>query len=92
MKKSSLNYADKTTKGVEMSRENKLLTEIKALRQENKRLRKKLAKCKREQIFVSQESWVKSLDIIIRFLEVAKTTEIATILSQQGGENGSSNK
>lgn len=92
MKESSLSYADKTTKGVEMSRENKLLTEIKALRQENKRLRKKLTKTNKKQHFLSQETWQRSLDLVIRFLEVAKTTEIATILSQQGGENGSSNK
>lgn len=87
MKKSLLNYADK---GGKMSNDyNRLLAENKILRQENKRLRKKLDK---KLSFMSQEYWQKSLDLIIRFLQVAKTTKIETILTEQREKNGNFNK
>lgn len=67
--------------------------EIKALRRENKRLRKRIAKMSAKQSsFLSQSSWQKSLDIVIRFLQVAKSTEIQAIISRQGEINGSSNR
>lgn len=69
---------------------NRLLAENKILRQENKRLRKKFDK--KSSNFISQESWQKSIDLIIRFLKVARTTKIETILIEQREKNGNSNK
>lgn len=68
---------------------NRLLAENKILRQENKRLRKKLDK---KLSFISQEYWQRNLDLIIRFLQVAKTIKIETILTEQREKNGNSNK
>lgn len=59
---------------------NELYSQIKHLRQQNKHLRKKLAKLSDKQSLLTQESWQHSLDIVIRLLQVAKTTEIQALL------------
>lgn len=59
---------------------NELYSQIKHLRQQNKHLRKKLAKLSDKQSLLTQKSWQNSLDIVIRLLQVAKTTEIQALL------------
>ena len=59
---------------------NELYSQIKYLRRQNKHLRKKLAKLSDKQSLLTQKSWQNSLDIVIRLLQVAKTTEIQALL------------
>ena len=65
-------------KGIKMSKRNESLrNEIFALRQENRKLRKKIARLNSKKL--TQETWERSIDLMLGFLARAKNLDIKNL-------------